>query len=80
MCFCRSLCGPKALPHKLIIVINLYRGVSMAQSQNNRQLRKDCAAILESMKVSILCMHEFLDATCSCTCVRLTCLCMTFRK
>ena len=27
------------------------RGVALAQQQNNRQLRKDCAAILESMKV-----------------------------
>ena len=39
---------------------NLHRGVSMAQSQNNRQLRKDCAAILESMKVSFFLVQSVL--------------------
>ena len=29
----------------------LHRGIGMAQSRDNRQLKRDCAAILESMKV-----------------------------
>ena len=29
----------------------LCRGIGMAQSKDNRQLKRDCAAILESMKV-----------------------------
>ena len=42
------------------VPIILHRGVSMAQSQNNRQLRKDCAAILESMKVSFFLVQSVL--------------------
>lgn len=37
-----------------------YRGVSMAQSRNSRQLKKECAAILETMKVCFIILLEVL--------------------